>query len=52
MPFYYSGCEGNNNKFISQEACETDCPPDIGKIYNNKKCLFSNHLNIFSYKHC
>lgn len=47
MPFYYSGCEGNANRFVTQEACELDCPPDIGKIYtyfytnNRKKCILS-----------
>ncbi|XP_031341557.1 papilin isoform X1 [Photinus pyralis] len=31
MPFYFSGCEGNLNNFISQEACESDCPKEIVK---------------------
>ncbi|XP_068083649.1 papilin [Anabrus simplex] len=29
MPFYYSGCNGNGNRFETQEACEKDCPPKI-----------------------
>ncbi|GLH10987.1 Papilin [Gryllus bimaculatus] len=29
MPFYYSGCEGNANRFETREACERDCPPTI-----------------------
>nr|CAD7426582.1 unnamed protein product [Timema monikensis] len=29
MPFYYTGCEGNDNRFETQEACETDCPPKV-----------------------
>lgn len=32
MPFYYTGCNGNKNNFESRDACESDCPPKIGKI--------------------
>lgn len=35
MPFYYSGCDGNNNRFSSREACEADCPTDVGKFTTN-----------------
>jgi hypothetical protein len=31
LPFYYSGCNGNNNNFNSREACEADCPKEIGE---------------------
>nr|XP_023024406.1 papilin-like [Leptinotarsa decemlineata] len=31
VPFYYSGCEGNENSFETEEACENDCPRDIEK---------------------
>lgn len=33
MPFYYTGCGGNTNNFGSRDACESDCPPKIGKKY-------------------
>lgn len=33
MPFYYSGCEGNNNRFTSREVCEADCPTAVGKSF-------------------
>ena len=26
LPFYYSGCEGNDNNFNTVEECETMCP--------------------------
>lgn len=39
VPFYFSGCNGNNNNFISKEACEADCPPDIGESKNVEKML-------------
>uniref|UniRef100_A0A2H1WD78 SFRICE_039405 n=1 Tax=Spodoptera frugiperda TaxID=7108 RepID=A0A2H1WD78_SPOFR len=26
VPFYFSGCGGNNNRFPSREACEQTCP--------------------------
>ncbi|KAL6256089.1 hypothetical protein P5V15_013324, partial [Pogonomyrmex californicus] len=29
MPFYYTGCNGNKNNFVSRDACESDCPPKI-----------------------
>lgn len=35
MPFYYSGCSGNGNNFISREACEADCPKEIRKFITN-----------------
>jgi hypothetical protein len=32
MPFYYSGCGGNSNRFETQKACEADCPPKVGEF--------------------
>ncbi|KXJ81100.1 hypothetical protein RP20_CCG021829 [Aedes albopictus] len=31
MPFYYTGCGGNHNQFISLDQCEEQCPPKVGK---------------------
>ncbi|XP_076032052.1 proteoglycan-like sulfated glycoprotein papilin isoform X2 [Oratosquilla oratoria] len=28
MPFYYTGCDGNANRFISRGECEATCPGD------------------------
>ncbi|XP_068234682.1 papilin isoform X9 [Palaemon carinicauda] len=28
MPFYYTGCDGNINRFISRGECEATCPGD------------------------
>jgi hypothetical protein len=29
MPFYYGGCEGNGNKYESEEACKESCPSEF-----------------------
>ncbi|KAG7160084.1 Papilin-like 2, partial [Homarus americanus] len=29
MPFYYTGCDGNSNRFITRGECEATCPGDI-----------------------
>ncbi|XP_055525400.1 papilin isoform X2 [Wyeomyia smithii] len=31
MPYYYTGCGGNENQFISQDQCEEQCPPKVEK---------------------
>lgn len=43
MPFYYTGCNGNKNNFESRDACESDCPPKIGK----SSFLLCTFYNIF-----
>uniref|UniRef100_A0A182J8P5 Papilin n=1 Tax=Anopheles atroparvus TaxID=41427 RepID=A0A182J8P5_ANOAO len=31
MPFYFSGCGGNENHFVSRDQCESLCPPKVEK---------------------
>ncbi|XP_053670896.1 papilin [Anopheles nili] len=31
MPFYYTGCGGNENHFVSRDQCEEQCPPKVEK---------------------
>lgn len=31
MPFYYSGCGGNDNNYDSENSCAEKCPPTIGE---------------------
>lgn len=47
MPFYYTGCGGNNNNFESRDACESDCPPKIGKTSpNHRETIFQKNAKI------
>ncbi|XP_058060218.1 papilin [Anopheles bellator] len=31
MPFYFTGCGGNENHFVSRDQCEAECPPKVEK---------------------
>jgi hypothetical protein len=31
MPFYYTGCGGNENNFESYDVCNDQCPPVRGE---------------------
>ncbi|XP_049281705.1 papilin isoform X6 [Anopheles funestus] len=31
MPFYFTGCGGNDNQFVSRDQCEEQCPPKVEK---------------------
>lgn len=34
-PFYFTGCNGNGNNFVSEEACLSECPKQISKYEYN-----------------
>ncbi|XP_049534828.1 papilin isoform X3 [Anopheles darlingi] len=31
MPFYFTGCGGNENHYVSRDQCEAHCPPKVEK---------------------
>ncbi|XP_050091776.1 papilin-like [Anopheles aquasalis] len=31
MPFYFTGCGGNDNNYVSRDQCEAQCPPKVEK---------------------
>lgn len=48
-PFYYTGCNGNLNNFPSKEACEAQCPPEIGK-FKRQNILKPTHCFVMKIK--
>lgn len=50
MPFYYSGCEGNNNRFETRDVCETVCPPKIGEwsLFKSKTLQSAHIFSVYS----
>lgn len=46
LPFYFTGCGGNNNNFISRQSCEDHCPKEVGKIQKRHKTLKSCFINL------
>lgn len=30
VPFYYTGCEGNNNNYRTEDECQASCPAKKG----------------------
>lgn len=44
MPFYYTGCGGNKNKFPSLQSCEDHCPKYVGKIFKIEIVALQLHL--------
>lgn len=31
MPFYFTGCGGNDNNYDSEYSCAEQCPPAVGE---------------------
>lgn len=31
MPFYYTGCGGNDNNYDSENSCAAQCPSAVGE---------------------
>ena len=44
VPFYYTGCGGNNNNFLTQAECEDVCPTTFSPVisFNDGNTVFIN----------
>lgn len=40
MPFYYTGCDGNANRYMTRGECEATCPGDEA----GDKCVLIVHM--------
>ena len=48
MPFYYTGCEGNSNRFETRSECETTCPPQVFQGRYSSACTVSRIKTSFN----
>jgi hypothetical protein len=43
MPFYYTGCGGNDNNFVYLEHCQEQCPQKVGEYASLEHAWTKNH---------